>query len=49
MRWQIRWSSEDPRYGGGGTSAVDTEDNWKIPGHAAVVLVPVLPGADDHG
>jgi maltooligosyltrehalose trehalohydrolase len=49
MRWQIRWSSEDPRYGGGGTSAVDTEDNWKIPGHAAVVLVPVLPEADDNG
>jgi maltooligosyltrehalose trehalohydrolase len=47
MRWLVRWSSEDPRYGGGGTSAGDTEDNWRIPGHAAEVLVPALPEAGD--
>jgi maltooligosyltrehalose trehalohydrolase len=39
-RWKIAWSSEDPRYGGGGTAPLDTEDNWRIPGEAAVVLKP---------
>jgi maltooligosyltrehalose trehalohydrolase len=38
--WQILWSSEDPRYGGSGTPPLDTPDNWKIPGHAAVALYP---------
>ncbi|HLL76032.1 MAG TPA: malto-oligosyltrehalose trehalohydrolase [Pyrinomonadaceae bacterium] len=38
--WAILWSSEDPRYGGGGTPPVETDDNWRIPGHAAVALRP---------
>jgi maltooligosyltrehalose trehalohydrolase len=38
--WTIRWSSEDPRYGGTGTPALDSEENWRIPGEAAVVLLP---------
>lgn len=38
--WQILWSSEDPRYGGTGTPPLDTKDNWRIPGHAAVALRP---------
>jgi maltooligosyltrehalose trehalohydrolase len=37
-RWAIVWSSEDPRYGGAGTAPVETDDNWRIPGEAAVVL-----------
>lgn len=37
-RWALLWSSEDPAYGGGGTAAVDAEDGWHLPGHAAVVL-----------
>jgi maltooligosyltrehalose trehalohydrolase len=37
--WQVRWSSEDPAYGGRGTTALDT-DNWEIPGHSTVVLAP---------
>jgi maltooligosyltrehalose trehalohydrolase len=37
--WELRWSSEDPAYGGMGTAALDTDDNWRIPGQAAVVLV----------
>jgi maltooligosyltrehalose trehalohydrolase len=37
--WQIHWSSEDPRYGGQGTPPLDTEENWRLPGHAAVLLV----------
>ena len=38
--WQTLWSSEDPRYGGTGTPQLDSEDNWRIPGHAAVALRP---------
>ncbi len=33
-----------PEYGGSGTCPVDTPDNWRIPGHAAVVLGPGKPG-----
>jgi maltooligosyltrehalose trehalohydrolase len=36
--WRVSWSSEDPKYGGLGTFPPDTEDNWRIPGNAAVVL-----------
>ncbi len=36
--WHPLWSSEDPKYGGQGTAPLDTEDNWQIPGEAAVVL-----------
>jgi maltooligosyltrehalose trehalohydrolase len=39
-RWETLWSSEDPRYGGGGMSPVETDDGWKIPGQAAMVLAP---------
>jgi maltooligosyltrehalose trehalohydrolase len=39
--WGIVWSSEHPNYGGCGTPALDTEENWTIPGEAAVVLRPV--------
>ena len=40
-RWNTLWSSEAARYGGSGTPELDTEDNWRMPGHAAVALVPV--------
>lgn len=36
--WTLLWSSENPKYGGIGTPELDTEQNWRIPGHAAVVL-----------
>lgn len=39
--WRILWSTEDPRYGGCGTAPLETEENWKIPGKAAVLLHPV--------
>jgi maltooligosyltrehalose trehalohydrolase len=39
-RWRLAWSSEDPAYGGSGTPPVDSEEGWRIPGHAAVLLVP---------
>jgi maltooligosyltrehalose trehalohydrolase len=36
--WKLIWSSEDPDYGGGGTPALETDDNWEIPGHATSVM-----------
>ncbi|MBI1895363.1 MAG: malto-oligosyltrehalose trehalohydrolase [Acidobacteria bacterium] len=39
--WRILFSTEHPDYGGSGTPAVDREgENWRIPGEAAVVLMP---------
>jgi maltooligosyltrehalose trehalohydrolase len=37
--WTIRWSSEDPIYGGRGTAPV-AGAVWKLPGKCAVVLMP---------
>jgi maltooligosyltrehalose trehalohydrolase len=39
-RWEILWSSESPRYGGSGTPPVETDEGWRMPGHATVVLFP---------
>jgi maltooligosyltrehalose trehalohydrolase len=39
--WGVLWASEDPRYGGHGVAPPETEENWRVPGHAAVVLKPV--------
>lgn len=36
--WVLTWSSESPRYGGGGTPPIESEEGWRIPGHAAVVF-----------
>ncbi len=36
--WRTLWSSEDPQYGGNGTADLDSEENWRIPGYAAVLL-----------
>lgn len=48
--WTVLWSSEDPRYGGNGTPPLETEDGWRLPGHAAVVLAPTLVAeAAPHG
>jgi maltooligosyltrehalose trehalohydrolase len=38
--WAVLWSSEDPRYGGLGTPAIYSEDNWHLPGGFAVLLRP---------
>jgi maltooligosyltrehalose trehalohydrolase len=38
MRWELVWSSEDPRYDGSGTPPVLTDDGIRLPGEAAVVL-----------
>jgi maltooligosyltrehalose trehalohydrolase len=39
-QWTLAWSSEWPEYGGGGHGEVESDENWKIPRHAAVVLRP---------
>ncbi len=39
--WETAWSSEDPRYGGGGTPAIDSEDNWNLPAEFAALLTPI--------
>jgi maltooligosyltrehalose trehalohydrolase len=41
-RWELAWSSEHPDYGGGGTPAIETNRGWRVPGHAAVVLRPIV-------
>lgn len=44
-QWSVRWSSEDPAYGGCGTPPLETEENWNVPGLAAVLLVPARSAA----
>jgi len=40
-RWQVLWSSEDPRYGGtGAPPPEDAAGGWRLPGQAAVALAP---------
>ena len=41
--WKLIWSSENPAYGGGGTPALETDDNLKIPGHATFVMTSAMP------
>jgi maltooligosyltrehalose trehalohydrolase len=41
--WEIRWSSEDVRYGGAGQPPFDTAHEWKIPGASALVFGPTEP------
>jgi maltooligosyltrehalose trehalohydrolase len=40
QRWRTLWSSEDPRYGGDGMAPVETDEGFRCPGRAAVVLEP---------
>ncbi len=37
--WAVYWSSEDSRYGGLGTPPLETEEGWRLPGQAAVLVV----------
>ncbi|MBC7926474.1 MAG: malto-oligosyltrehalose trehalohydrolase [Bryobacteraceae bacterium] len=36
--WSVMFSTESPAYGGCGTAPPDSDDNWYIPGHTALVL-----------
>jgi maltooligosyltrehalose trehalohydrolase len=38
--WDAVWSSENVRYGGNGGVALESEENWRIPGEATVVMAP---------
>jgi maltooligosyltrehalose trehalohydrolase len=38
--WTVLWSSDAPGYGGLATPPVVTENGWRLPGEAAVVLAP---------
>jgi maltooligosyltrehalose trehalohydrolase len=40
MEWRVLWSSEDPRYGGPGARPLEMDENWLLPGHAAICLNP---------
>jgi maltooligosyltrehalose trehalohydrolase len=41
--WRTLWSSDLPRYGGGGSPELDTDEfNWRLPGRTTVVLRPAL-------
>jgi len=42
-QWTVLWASEDPRYGGCGAPPPVTEENWRIPGRAAVLLAAQGP------
>ena len=42
--WTTLWSSEDYKYGGGGTPRLETKNNWCIPGHAAFAMRPARVG-----
>jgi maltooligosyltrehalose trehalohydrolase len=37
-RWALQWSSEAPKYGGGGTAPVRPHSYLHIPGEAAILL-----------
>ena len=40
-RWETQWTSDSPRYGGGGAAAIATQEQWLLPGESTVVLRPV--------
>jgi maltooligosyltrehalose trehalohydrolase len=40
MEWRVLWSSEDPRYGGMGAPAPESEGRWFLSGCAAMALGP---------
>jgi len=40
--WTMKWHSESTCYGGCGMGPLQTDDQWELPGQAAVVLEPGL-------
>jgi maltooligosyltrehalose trehalohydrolase len=47
--WEIEWSSDDPAYGGPGTSELRPRQHWRIPAECAVVLAPARPAPAGEG
>jgi maltooligosyltrehalose trehalohydrolase len=48
-RWEVAWSSESPRYGGGGTPPVRPHSHFHVPGAAALLLCSVAGEIEDDG
>jgi maltooligosyltrehalose trehalohydrolase len=40
-RWETLWTSESPEYGGAGSIAVATQEQWILPAKSTVALQPV--------
>jgi maltooligosyltrehalose trehalohydrolase len=47
--WIVQWTSEDPRYGGGGVGDLRREGAWRIPAEATVLLAPSVPAGRTAG
>jgi len=47
--WDTLWSSEHPQYGGCGTAALDSDENWRISGQSAVLLYPQSKSSTPNG
>lgn len=45
LEWEILWTSESPRYGGGGTPPFSIE-HWNVLGHATMALIPKKNGKE---
>ncbi|HEV7488019.1 MAG TPA: malto-oligosyltrehalose trehalohydrolase [Thermoanaerobaculia bacterium] len=39
-RWELRWSSDSPDYGGPGIIPIETKGTWIVAAHAAIVMNP---------
>ena len=48
-RWTVAWSSEAPKYGGGGTPPVRPHSHLHLPGEAAILLRSEPGPIDDDG
>jgi len=47
MKWRVRWSSEDPSYGGLGLPEfASTMEGWSFPGGCAVLFAPVAESSE---
>ena len=40
-RWEVLFSSENPKYGGSGIYPPHADGDWNIPGESAIVLSPI--------
>jgi len=45
-RWDLRWSSEDPQYGGMGTPPPNSGDDWRITSCSTLLFSPAPAGKE---
>jgi maltooligosyltrehalose trehalohydrolase len=43
--WEMKFSTEEARYGGSGVAAMEFTERWRLPGHSAVLLAAATPPA----